>query len=162
MDGKGAIVVNVFTVCSYSIQRGMTLQTRDVRPSNYHRVQSFLYICYLLKTILFNTSLESRRCEVVLRVNCSIREVFVVTSSLNKLGVRLSFPEIVRSDRYVLSHVIFLFMLETLSIVQIIKVHKQSNYDVCKTSQRTIILFKSYSYIYFKINITVSIKKLQA
>ena len=36
VDGKGAIVVNVFTslftVCSYSIQRGMTLETRDVRP----------------------------------------------------------------------------------------------------------------------------------
>ena len=30
-----------------------------------------------------------------------------MTNSLNKLGERLSFPEIVRSDRYVLSHVIF-------------------------------------------------------
>ena len=32
VDGKGAIVVNVFTVCSYSIHRGMSIQTRDVRP----------------------------------------------------------------------------------------------------------------------------------
>ena len=63
------------------------------------------------------------------RTLCS--SILVVTNSLNKLGERLSFPEIVRSDRYVLSHVIFLFMLETLSIVQIIQVHKQSNYDLC-------------------------------
>ena len=39
VDGKGAIVVNLsvnvvcsLAVCSYLIQRGMTLQTRDVLP----------------------------------------------------------------------------------------------------------------------------------
>ena len=39
-------------------------------------------------------------CEVVFSANCSGREVFVVTikHSLNKLGARLSFPEIVRID----------------------------------------------------------------
>ena len=54
----------------------------------------------------------------MLSLNCSTREVCVVTNSLNKLGERSS-----RSDRYVLSHVIFFIHAGNI----------KSNYDVCKT-----------------------------